>query len=122
VSDPIKEGKFGTESMSPMKGFFQSCAKRKRWVAAVLCVFAIAIIWAFTTREPSSVFVRVNIGIWTLLPPVLFILEYWAMKPMSKERMDVFVAEQQMAGRDWAAVLAVLLLTQTSLPLVGSGG
>ena len=112
------------QTPSGSKAIFRRCAEAKRWFAAALVVYAVVIIAVFAAGNASPAAIRIHIAIWTLLPPILFVIEYWAMSPMEEKVFNVFVAEQQIAGRVWAAVLAVLVLTQAPLPLSmpGSGG
>lgn len=105
------------DTASGAKAFLRRCAEAKHWFAAALVVYAVIVIVVFAIGEPSPAAIRTHIGTWTLLPPILFVIEYWAMSPMEEKAFNVFVAEQQIAGRVWAAVLAVLILMQTPLPV-----
>jgi hypothetical protein len=96
---------------------------RKKWALILLWLFAIGIAILDITMFVGSAAAGSRRGllpvliVWAIIPPFFFWLEFTQVRPtLEGDALQRFRHSQDLSGRMWAAVLAILaLLAQTAL-------
>jgi hypothetical protein len=108
-----------------MSKWFNRLKRPVLWSNLVLGIltflYAGWVIYSFATKDVGPENAVFHLVFWSIGPPVWFFIEYNVLLEEDGSNLDRLKSGQEVAGRVWAAVLAVILFFYPNGPLADVG-